>query len=61
MRGAAHLQGTGVNSKIMEIPSSVRQAAGLDDYNRYLVYGEANAFLWPSLDVIPVKSSHTTR
>lgn len=44
------------DSKFMKLPASVREASGLGDKDSYLVYNEANVFLWPSWDVVPVKS-----
>ena len=43
------------DSKWMTVPAEIRRQAGLDDYASYIVYSEANSFLWPSWDVIPVK------
>jgi hypothetical protein len=44
------------DSKWVKIPDALKEMAGLDERDGFLVYSEANVFMWPSWDVIPVKS-----
>jgi hypothetical protein len=44
------------DSKFLKIADAWRQGAGLDDYEQYLVYNEANVFVWPTFDVVAVRS-----